>query len=101
MNPTVRSRTGAYGVIERAARFPFVIFDVHLTEVEWWRADSKPPEKSRWLATVSEQLVSETLVFVWLHRKVRRTRRTPGARHSARCSRVERGADAASAGHHF
>ena len=53
------------GAIERAARFPFVVLDVHFTEVEWWRSGSKPIEVSFWPAMLSEQLVSETLIFAW------------------------------------
>jgi hypothetical protein len=43
------------GAIERAARYPFVILDVHFTDAAWWHADSKAPENSKWPATVSEQ----------------------------------------------
>jgi len=51
--------------IEQAARFPFVILDAHFTDVEWWRSESKPPETSQWPTSVSEQLMSETLIFAW------------------------------------
>jgi len=51
--------------VERAARFPFVILDVHFTDVDWWRSESKPPETSQWPLSVSEQLMSETLIFAW------------------------------------
>src|ERR1700722_20764000 len=47
--------------IERAAQFPFLILDVHFTDVEWWRSNSKPIEASPWPVTVSEPLMSETL----------------------------------------
>jgi hypothetical protein len=53
------------GTIERAARFPFVILDVHFTDVQWWRTDLKPAEVSYWPTTVSEPLMSETMVFAW------------------------------------
>lgn len=53
------------GTIERAARFPFVILDVYFTDVDWWRSESKSPEPSQWPASVSEQLMSETLIFAW------------------------------------
>jgi hypothetical protein len=55
--------------IVRAARFPFVILDVHFTREKWWRevidgsGASAPPHG--WQATVSEHLTSETLVFAW------------------------------------
>jgi hypothetical protein len=53
------------GAIERAARFPFVVLNVHFTDVEWWCSDSKPPEVSHWPETVSEPLMGELLVFAW------------------------------------
>ena len=51
--------------IGRAARFPFLILDVHFTDVEWWRSNSKLIEASPWPAAVSKPLMSETLVFAW------------------------------------
>jgi hypothetical protein len=53
------------GAIERAARVPFVVVQVHFTDVEWWRADSKPMETSQWPAKMAEQLMGELLVFAW------------------------------------
>jgi hypothetical protein len=55
--------------IERAARFPFVILDVHFTDVKWWRevinGNDVPAGPQTWPARVSEQLMSEALVFAW------------------------------------
>jgi hypothetical protein len=55
--------------IERAARFPFVILDVCFANDEWWREviDGRHPaaQTNGWPASVSEQLMSETLVFAW------------------------------------
>jgi hypothetical protein len=55
--------------IERAARFPFVILDVHFTDVTWWRevlnGSGVPAAHHTWPASMSEQLMSETLVFAW------------------------------------
>ena len=55
--------------IARAARFPFVILDVHFTREAWWRdvingrvASATPHD---WPASVSEQLMNETLIFAW------------------------------------
>ena len=55
--------------IERAARFPFVILDVHFTDIEWWRetinGSDVPADPNDWPESVSEQLMSETLIFAW------------------------------------
>lgn len=51
--------------ISRAVRFPFVILDVHFTDIGWWDSDLKPPEGSHWPANVSEPLMGELLVFAW------------------------------------
>ena len=55
--------------LERAARFPFVILDVFFANDEWWRGviegDPAPAEANGWPASVSVQLMSETLVFAW------------------------------------
>ena len=57
------------GAIERAARFPFVILDVHFTDAEWWRGVIAGSEASAtpqdWPPQVSEHLMSETLIFAW------------------------------------
>jgi hypothetical protein len=53
------------GAIERAARLPFVVVQVHFTDVEWWHAEPKPTEMSQWPATVAKQLMGELLVFAW------------------------------------
>jgi len=67
-DPTLWSTLDAQ-TIERAARFPFVILDVHFTGVEWWRevidGSAVPAAPHTWPANVSEQLMSETLVFAW------------------------------------
>jgi hypothetical protein len=63
----------AVEVTHRAARFPFVIVDVHFTNLAWWRSASviregiEPPGLGNtcWSREVSEQLMSETLVFAW------------------------------------
>lgn len=63
----------AADVTHRAARFPFVIVDVHFTDEAWWRSVSVNPEgveqggleSAYWSRAVSEQLMSETLVFAW------------------------------------
>jgi hypothetical protein len=55
--------------IASAARFPFVILNVHFTDVEWWRgviagsleSDASDP----WPANISQELMSETLIFAW------------------------------------
>jgi hypothetical protein len=55
--------------IARAARFPFVILDVHFTRETWWRevidGSGAPALPHVWPASVSEHLMSETLVFAW------------------------------------
>jgi hypothetical protein len=52
-----------------AARFPFVIVDVHFTDVEWWRAVIAGSQASApshaWSANLSQELTSETLIFAW------------------------------------
>jgi hypothetical protein len=52
-----------------AARFPFVILDVHFTDVEWWRAmiacSPRSAASDMWPANISEELMSETLIFAW------------------------------------
>ncbi len=63
----------AVDVTHRAARFPFVIVDVHFTDQAWWRSASVSPEgierggldNTCWSREVSERLMSETLVFAW------------------------------------
>jgi hypothetical protein len=56
-------------VIERAANFPFVILDVNFNNEKWWRevidgsVGSAAPHN--WPSNLSEQLMSETLVFAW------------------------------------
>lgn len=63
----------ATDITHRAARFPFVVLDVHFTNHAWWRSVAANPDgfvkedsantcRSR---VVSEQLMSETLVFAW------------------------------------
>jgi hypothetical protein len=55
--------------IARAARFPFLVLDVHFNRETWWcevidgSGASAPPQG--WPASVSEHLMSETLVFAW------------------------------------
>lgn len=55
--------------LARAARFPFVILDVHFTDVVWWRgviAGSLGSDASNaWPANISQELMSETLIFAW------------------------------------
>ena len=55
--------------IASAARFPFVILDVHFTDVEWWEgviAGSLVSAVSgAWPAPISQELMSETLIFAW------------------------------------
>jgi hypothetical protein len=55
--------------IERAARFPFLILDVQFISEQWWREviDGEPASASPhdWPASVSGQLMSETLIFAW------------------------------------
>jgi hypothetical protein len=55
--------------IASAARFPFVILDVHFTDVEWWRStiagSSRAAASDVWPANISEELMSETLIFAW------------------------------------
>jgi hypothetical protein len=55
--------------IARAARFPFVILDVHFTRETWWReaidGSGATARHHGWPASVSEHLMSETLVFAW------------------------------------
>ena len=55
--------------VARAARFPFVILNVHFLSEPWWRdvingsvASATPHD---WPASVSEQLMNETLIFAW------------------------------------
>jgi hypothetical protein len=65
--------TLAADVAQRAARFPFVILDVHFTDQAWWHSALTNPEgighggseNTCWPREVSEQLMSETLVFAW------------------------------------
>jgi hypothetical protein len=61
-------------VVERAARFPFVILDVHFTNEKWWRwvseprdasAEDRAPSSQRWPARVAGELMQETLIFAW------------------------------------
>jgi len=59
--------------IERAARFPFVIVDIHFTDEHWWRSvaanrqDPVPVEATQehWPKEVTVPLASEVLVFAW------------------------------------
>jgi hypothetical protein len=58
--------------IERAARFPFLIVDVHFTDEPWWRSVVLNPQGveehsgvSVWPAEVAGRLMSEVLVFAW------------------------------------
>jgi hypothetical protein len=55
--------------IARAARFPFLVLDVHFTREKWWRevidGTGAPALAHGWPASVSEHLMSETLVFAW------------------------------------
>jgi hypothetical protein len=59
--------------IARAARFPFVIVDIHFTDERWWRsiaangAESAREDSTheRWPQEVTVPLVSEVLVFAW------------------------------------
>ena len=59
--------------VKRAARFPFVILDVHFEDEGWWR---KPPESGNgaraeatrrncWPPFFAEQLLQEVLIFAW------------------------------------
>jgi hypothetical protein len=56
-------------VIASAARFPFVILDVHFTDIEWWRGmiagSPRFATSAAWPAKISEDLMSETLIFAW------------------------------------
>jgi len=55
--------------IVRAARFPFVILDVHFTHEKWWRevidGSGARAHPHGWPASVSKHLMSEMLVFAW------------------------------------
>jgi hypothetical protein len=55
--------------IARAARFPFVMLDVHFTNQEWWREAiagvAAPAASHVWPANVSQELMSEMLIFAW------------------------------------
>jgi hypothetical protein len=54
--------------IERAARFPFLILDVHFLSDTWWReviGGAAATSVYHWPASVSDQLMSETLIFAW------------------------------------
>jgi hypothetical protein len=59
--------------VKRAARFPFVILDVHFTEATWWRQvmiskDASATTSTRddpWPAKLAEPLMQETLIFAW------------------------------------
>jgi hypothetical protein len=55
--------------IASAARFPFVILDVHFTDVEWWRGmiagSPRSTASGAWPAGISQDLMSETLIFAW------------------------------------
>jgi hypothetical protein len=55
--------------IARAARFPFVILDVHFLSEAWWReviVGSKGAAASQaWSTAISQDLMSETLIFAW------------------------------------
>ena len=60
-------------IIERAAKFPFVILDANFTNEVWWRSASQCPEEpwqdqpspSMWPSEVARQLMGELLVFAW------------------------------------
>jgi hypothetical protein len=55
--------------IARAARFPFVILDVHFTNQEWWRnviaGCTATAVSHAWPASASQELMSEMLIFAW------------------------------------
>lgn len=55
--------------IAGAARLPFVILNVHFTDLEWWRgviAGNLESDASDALpANISQALMSETLIFAW------------------------------------
>jgi hypothetical protein len=61
------------GAIRRAVRLPFVILDARFMDQAWWRATCQDPERiaeaganaAAWPADVSEELMSELLVFAW------------------------------------
>jgi hypothetical protein len=60
-------------VLQRAARFPFVIVDVCFTDEAWWRAvvrnpehqGTRSPEAPIWPMKGSEEVLGELLVFAW------------------------------------
>lgn len=59
--------------IERAAKLPFVILDVNLTDEGWWRSAPQVLDGScqgdssalMWPSQVAQQLMGELLVFAW------------------------------------
>jgi hypothetical protein len=59
-------------IIRRAARFPFVILDVHFTNETWWQrviqlktASTVAPIPCRWPTKVAEPLMQEMMIFAW------------------------------------
>lgn len=67
-DPALWSKLDAEG-IERAARFPFVILDVHFTNERWWRevieGADVPAAPHDWPADVAGELMQETVIFAW------------------------------------
>ncbi len=58
--------------IDRAARFPFLIVDVHFADEPWWPSVVLNPQVAKeslatgpWPAAVAAQLMSEVMVFAW------------------------------------
>ena len=56
----------------RAARLPFILVDIHFMDPEWWQnafeisEETSPASETDSLSVkISEQLVTETLMFVW------------------------------------
>jgi hypothetical protein len=45
--------------IRRAARFPFLILDLHFTDAQWWRPDAKPPATVNCLGRVLDELMQK------------------------------------------
>jgi hypothetical protein len=60
-------------VVERAARFPFLILELHFANEEWWRkltevsSDARPEgsQDSPWPPLFAEELLQEILIFAW------------------------------------
>lgn len=56
--------------IRRAARFPFLVVDVHFLEEGWWRSvllnpQGVPAAQSLWPPEIAGKFMSEVLVFAW------------------------------------